>query len=161
MMVRPPYLNVVRRSCCEGAQNGNQTHVLWLNRDGTLSPGIQTMCNSVRAGAAQAKWPAARSQRAGAPISLRQACTISAEETKRAQYIRHDLSTQYCEGRMQWPNGLFLAINKSRLTSKFSASSDACARALVVSSDFYDSHMPSSMFLFRPPHRHLRASPAV
>jgi hypothetical protein len=36
---------------CLGAQNGNQTHVMWLNRDGTLYPDIQTICTSVRADA--------------------------------------------------------------------------------------------------------------
>jgi hypothetical protein len=40
------------------------------------------------------KWPVARSQRAGAPISLRQWCTISAQATKRAHseptlFIQH------------------------------------------------------------------------
>jgi hypothetical protein len=33
---------------CLGAQNNNRTHVLWLNIDGTLYPGIQTTCTSVR-----------------------------------------------------------------------------------------------------------------
>jgi hypothetical protein len=33
---------------CLDAQNGNQTHMLWLNRDETLYPGIQTTCTSVR-----------------------------------------------------------------------------------------------------------------
>jgi hypothetical protein len=31
-----------------GAKNGNQTHVMWLNRDGTLCPCIQTTCTSIR-----------------------------------------------------------------------------------------------------------------
>jgi hypothetical protein len=39
---------------CLDAQNGNQTHMLWLNRDETLYPGIQTTCTSVRADATQA-----------------------------------------------------------------------------------------------------------
>jgi hypothetical protein len=40
-MVRSPYLNVVMGSFCQGAQNGNQTHVMWLKIDIALYPGIK------------------------------------------------------------------------------------------------------------------------
>jgi hypothetical protein len=39
---------------CLGAQKDNQTHVLWLNRDGTLYPGTQTTRTSVQADATHA-----------------------------------------------------------------------------------------------------------